>query len=76
MLFVSFMLIIDEVELFSNLFFLLLLILSIFLKSLKFNYKKAISSILSIGTIYILFVLNDYTLSKVSFIFTFNFFKK
>ena len=44
MLFISFMLIIDEVGLLSNLFFLLL-ILSIFLKSLKFNYKKFISSI-------------------------------
>ena len=68
MLFISFMLIIDEVGLLSNLFFLLLLILSIFLKSLKFNYKKAISSILAVGTIYILFVLNDYTLSKEYFI--------
>ena len=68
MLFISYMLIIDEVGLLSNLFFLLLLILSIFLKSLKFNYKKGISSILSIGTIYILFVLNDYTLSKEYFI--------
>ena len=68
MLFISYMLIIDEVGLLSNLFFLLLLILSIFLKSLKFNYKKAISSILAVGTIYILFVLNDYTLSKEYFI--------
>ena len=68
MLFISYMLIIDEVGLLSNLFFLLLLILSIFLKSLKFNYKKFISSILAVGTIYILFVLNDYTLSKEYFI--------
>ena len=68
MLLISFAIIIDEVGVLSNLFYSVLLIISIFLKNLKFNYKVVVSSILALGTIYILFVLNDYTLSKEYFV--------
>ena len=68
MLLISFAIIIDEVGILSNLFYSVLLIISIFLKNLKFNYKVVVSSILALGTIYILFVLNDYTLSKEYFV--------
>ena len=68
MLLVSFLLIIDEVGIFTNLFYLLLLIFSIFLKNFKFKYKTVISSIIAVFTIYLLFILNDYTLSKEYFI--------
>ena len=68
MMLMSFVLIIDEVGMLSNLFYLLLLFFSIYLKNLKLRYKKLLSSIFSIGTIYILFILNDYTLSKEFFI--------
>ena len=67
-LLMSFSLIIDEVGIFTNLFYLLLLIFSIFLKNFKFKYKTVISSIFAIFTIYVLFILNDYTLSKEYFI--------
>ena len=67
-LLMSFSLIIDEVGIFTNLFYLLLLIFSIFLKNFKFKYKTIISSIFAIFTIYVLFILNDYTLSKEYFI--------
>ena len=68
MLLISYTIIINEVGVLSNLFYLLLLIFSIFLKNLKFNYKVLVSSILALGTIYILFILNDYTLSKEYFV--------
>ena len=68
MLLMSFLLIIDEVGIFTNLFYLLLLIFSIFLKNFKVKYKTIISSIFALGTIYVLFILNDYTLSKEYFI--------
>lgn len=68
MLLISYTIIINEVGILSNLFYLLLLIFSIFLKNLKFNYKVIISSILALCTIYVLFILNDYTLSKEYFI--------
>ena len=67
-LLMSFSLIIDEVGIFTNLFYLLLLIFSIFLKNFKFKYKTVISSIIAVFTIYVLFILNDYTLSKEYFI--------
>ena len=67
-LLMSFSLIIDEVGIFTNLFYLLLLIFSIFLKNFKFKYKTVISSIFAVFTIYVLFILNDYTLSKEYFI--------
>ena len=68
MLLMSFLLIIDEVGIFINLLYLFLLIFSIFLKNFKFKYKTVISSIFAVGTIYVLFILNDYTLSKEYFI--------
>lgn len=68
MLLLSFLLVINEVDLKSNLFFFLLLFFSIFQKNFNYKFKKVFSSILSIATIYILFVFNDYTLSKEYFI--------
>ena len=68
MLILSFLVIFNEVNLMSNLFFFSILIFSIFQKNFNYNYKKIFSSILSLGSIYILFVLNDYTLSKEYFI--------
>ena len=68
MLFLCFVVIIDEVEMLNNLFYALILVFSIFLKNMKFKYKIVISSILAIAVVYILFILNDYTLSKEYFI--------
>ena len=68
MLILSFLVIFNEVNLMSNLFFFSILIFSIFQKNFNYNYKKIFSSILSLGSIYIIFVLNDYTLSKEYFI--------
>ena len=68
MLILNFLVIFNEVNLMSNLFFFSILIFSILQKNFNYNYKKIFSSILSLGSIYILFVLNDYTLSKEYFI--------
>ena len=67
-LLLSYLLIFTEVDLVSNVFFFLLLLFSIFQKNFKYRYKKIPSSILAIISIYILFVLNDLTLSKEYFI--------
>jgi len=67
-LLLSYLLIFTEVDLISNVFFFLLLLFSIFQKNFKYRYKKIPSSILAITSIYILFVLNDQTLSKEYFI--------
>ena len=67
-LLLSYLLIFTEVDLVSNVFFFLLLLFSIFQKNFKYRYKKIPSSILAIISIYILFVLNDQTLSKEYFI--------
>ena len=68
MLILCFLVIFNEVNLNSNLFFISILIFSIFQKNFNYRFKKIFSSILSIGSIYILFVFNDYTLSKEYFI--------
>ena len=67
-LLISYALIITEVDTISNLFFFLLFLFSIFQKNLNYKYKKFSSSILALITIYILFILNDQTLSKEYFI--------
>ena len=64
----SYLLLITEVEISENLFFLSLLIFAIIQKSFNYRYKKIISSVLALSAIYILFVLNDQTLSKEYFI--------
>lgn len=67
-LLISYALIFTEVDTISNLFFFLLFLFSIFQKNLNYKYKKFSSSILALITIYILFILNDQTLSKEYFI--------
>ena len=67
-LILSYLLLIDEVGLIINVFFLILFVFAVFQKSFNYKYKKIFSSILAISTIYILFILNDQTLSKEYFV--------
>ena len=64
----SFLVLIPEIEFSTNIFFLILFFFAVIQKSFSYKYKKVFSSILAIATIYILFVLNDQTLSKEYFI--------
>ena len=64
----SYLVLIPDVEISTNVFFLILLFFAIIQKSFNYKYKKVFSSILAIATIYILFILNDQTLSKEYFI--------
>ena len=64
----SYLLLIDEVDLITNLFFIILYVFAILQKSFNYKYKKVFSSILAISTVCILFILNDQTLSKEYFI--------
>ena len=67
-LLLSYLLIFNEVSTITNLFFFVLLLFSVFQKNSNYRYKKLPSSLLAILTIYVLFVLNDQTLSKEYFI--------
>ena len=67
-LLLSYLLIFNEVSTITNLFFFVLLFFSVFQKNSNYRYKKLPSSLLAILTIYVLFVLNDQTLSKEYFI--------
>ena len=67
-LLISYALIFTEVDTISNLYFFLLFLFSIFQKNFNYKYKKFSSSTLALITIYILFILNDQTLSKEYFI--------
>ena len=67
-LLISYTLIFTEVDTISNLYFFLLFLFSIFQKNFNYKYKKFSSSTLALITIYILFILNDQTLSKEYFI--------
>ena len=64
----SYLVLIPDVEISTNVFFLILFFFAIIQKSFNYKYKKVFSSILAIATIYILFILNDQTLSKEYFI--------
>jgi len=64
----SYLLLIDEVDIITNLFFIILYVFAILQKSLNYKYKKVFSSILAISTVCILFILNDQALSKEYFI--------
>ena len=65
---ISYALIFTEVDTTSNLYFFLLFLFSIFQKNFNYKYKKFSSSTLALITIYILFILNDQTLSKEYFV--------
>ena len=67
-LLISYALIFTEVDTTSNLYFFLLFLFSIFQKNFNYKYKKFSSSTLALITIYILFILNDQTLSKEYFV--------
>jgi len=68
MLVCSYLVLFSEVEISTNVFFVILFSFAVIQKSFNYKYKKLFSSILAIATIYILFVLNDQTLSKEYFI--------
>ena len=68
MLVCSYLILFSEVEISTNVFFVILFSFAVIQKSFNYKYKKLFSSILAIATIYILFVLNDQTLSKEYFI--------
>ena len=68
MLVCSYLVLFSEVEISTNVFFVILFSFAVIQKSFNYKYKKVFSSILAIATIYILFVLNDQTLSKEYFI--------
>jgi len=68
MLVCSYLVLFSEVEISTNVFFIILFSFAVIQKSFNYKYKKLFSSILAIATIYILFVLNDQTLSKEYFI--------
>ncbi|MDC0974643.1 transglutaminaseTgpA domain-containing protein [Candidatus Pelagibacter sp.] len=68
MLVCSYLVLFSEVEISTNVFFIILFSFAVIQKSFNYKYKKVFSSILALATIYILFVLNDQTLSKEYFI--------
>ena len=68
LLILSYLLIISEVDKINNLFFLLLLSYAFFQKNFNYKFKKIFSSFCAIITLFILFVIYDYTLSKEYFI--------
>ena len=68
MLVCSYLVLFSEVEISTNVFFIILFSFAVIQKSFNYKYKRVFSSILALATIYILFVLNDQTLSKEYFI--------
>ena len=52
----------------SNLYFIIIALFAILQNYFDYRYKKVISGLIALGSFYIQFILNDYTLSKEYFI--------
>ena len=64
----SYTLVVFEVNFPNNLYFLGIAFFSIAQHNYTYKHKKIISGIIALGSLYIQFILNDYTLSKEYFI--------
>ena len=68
LLLLSYTLVAFEVNILNNLYFFIIALFAIIQNYFDYKYKKLISGIIALGSFYIQFVLNDYTLSKEYFI--------
>ena len=68
LLLLSYTLVAFEVNILNNLYFIIIALFAILQNYFDYKYKKAISGLIALGSFYIQFVLNDYTLSKEYFI--------
>ena len=68
LLLLSYTLVAFEVNILSNLYFIVIALFAILQNYFDYRYKKVISGLIALGSFYIQFVLNDYTLSKEYFI--------
>ena len=67
LLILGFFSIFQEVDTENNIFFLLILIFSILQNNFKYKFKSIYSGLIAIFSIYIQFILSDYTISKEFF---------
>ena len=68
LLLLSYTLVAFEVKLINNLYFIVIGIFAILQNYFSYRFKKVISGLIALGSLYIQFILNDYTLSKEYFI--------
>ena len=68
LLLLSYTLVAFEVNILSNLYFIIIALFAILQNYFDYRYKKVISGLIALGSFYIQFILNDYTLSKEYFI--------
>jgi len=68
LLFLSYTLVAFEVTVLNNLYFIGIALFAILQNYYPYKFKKVISGLIALGSFYIQFVLNDYTLSKEYFI--------
>ena len=68
LLLLSYTLVAFEVNILNNLYFIIIALFAILQNYYDYKYKKIISGLIALGSFYIQFVLNDYTLSKEYFI--------
>ena len=68
LLILGFFSIFQEVDTENNIFFLTILIFSIFQNNFKYKFKSIYSGLIAIFSIYIQFILSDYTISKEFFL--------
>lgn len=68
LLILGFFSIFQEVDTENNIFFLLILIFSILQNNFKYKFKSIYSGLIAIFSIYIQFILSDYTISKEFFL--------
>ena len=68
LLLLSYTLIAFEVGILNNLYFAGIALFAIFQNYFNYKYKKIFSGLFALGSFYIQFILNDYTLSKEYFI--------